>query len=82
LWYIIVPAIPTTITTVRIVAGCVSLSFEEKRSILRDVIEKIEVKDSDISIWGIIPMQDDWNIIPTVEEDREDYKLSIASSVS
>jgi len=47
-----------------------SLTFEEKRSILREVIEKIEVRDDEISIWGIIPMQ---------EKDIEDDKVSIAS---
>lgn len=59
-----------------------TLSFEEKRLVLREVIERIEIRDSDVSIWGIVPMQDEWNTTPMQKQDSEDYKLSIASSVS
>ena len=49
------------------------LSFEEKRMILREVIEKIVVKDNEVSIFGIIPLQ---------EEIDGTENASIASMVS
>lgn len=50
-----------------------NLSFEEKRVILREVIEKILVKDNEVSIYGIIPLQED-------SDDLEDVSIASRSS--
>ena len=50
-----------------------NLSFEEKRTILREVIEKILVKDNEVSIYGIIPAQEEIN-------DLEDVSIVSRSS--
>ena len=42
-----------------------NLSFEEKRTILREVIEKVNIKDSKISIYGIIPSQGKFDSPPS-----------------
>ena len=39
-----------------------NLSFEEKQVILRDVIEKIVIKDNEVSIYGIIPLHEEDSI--------------------
>jgi hypothetical protein len=50
-----------------------NLSFEEKRTILREVIEKVIIKDSKISIYGIIPAQGEL-------DDIEDVSIASRSS--
>ena len=50
-----------------------NLSFEEKRMILREVIEKIVVKDNKVSIYGIIPQQEE-------SDDLEDVSIASRSS--
>ncbi len=50
-----------------------NLSFEEKRTILREVIEKIIIKDFKIYIFGIIPAQGDLG-------DIEDVSIASRSS--
>ena len=50
-----------------------NLSFEEKRTILREVIDKIVVKDNKVSIYGIIPLQEE-------SDDLEDVSIAYRSS--
>lgn len=50
-----------------------NLSFEEKRTVLREVVEKVIIKDSEISIYGIIPSQGEL-------DDIEDVSIAYRSS--
>ena len=50
-----------------------NLSFEEKKTVLREVIEKVIIKDSEISIYGIIPAQGEL-------DDIEDVSIESRSS--
>ncbi|MFC1940310.1 hypothetical protein ACFLXO_06475, partial [Chloroflexota bacterium] len=50
-----------------------NLSFEEKRTVLREVVEKVIIKDSEISIYGIIPAQGEL-------DDIEDVSIAYRSS--
>ncbi len=50
-----------------------NLSFEEKKTVLREVVEKVIIKDSEISIYGIIPSQGEL-------DDIEDVSIAYGSS--
>jgi len=52
-------------------ATLASLSFENKRQILKEVVDKIVVDGNDITIYGIIPAP---------EETAEDYAVALPSS--
>jgi hypothetical protein len=50
-----------------------NLSFEEKRTVLREVVEKVVIKDSEISIYSIIHAQGEL-------DDIEDVSIASRSS--
>ena len=50
-----------------------NLTFEEKRLILREVVEKVVVRDNEVSIYGIIPLKDE-------SGDIEDVSIAYRSS--